>query len=130
MKWTRNNIANSGPKKHIPSDQVRNFSPFNCKGPRSCGSVRNCMEGMTLMKPAAIGIEAAALATVWIKTFSSGLNGKDSCFVKVLWAPNPSNAACIVVAMDHPVCNPKYMLEVQSGIPRTIPQRSPRKVRL
>lgn len=90
-------------------------------------------------------------ATVWTRTFSTGVNGKRMCWETMRNKPKPIRLAGSVMVLTlramlamgplhaattmlrhpyQPVCSPKYMLEKQITRPTSSPTRIPRNVKL
>ena len=88
MTSFRSGTANTTPKRQTPRLQITNFqkpsfkgppspSPPSPLGPSSPGFSRNSKAGMTPTNPHPRGMVPTAPATVCIKTFSTGVKGKD-----------------------------------------------------
>lgn len=88
------------------------------------------MAGRTPTKPQPRGMMAMLPATVWTRTFSTGVKGKARWRLRVLKRPKPMSEAGMVIMLTQPVCRPKYMLEKQMTRPTKRPAATPRRVKL
>lgn len=110
----RSGTANTTPNKQTPRLQTTSFqnpslrgppspSPPSPVGPSSPSFNRNSKAGITPTNPHPSGIVPTAPATVWIRTFSIGVNGKDSCLDNTLKTEKPIKAEGMAIVLIHPV---------------------------